>query len=40
MMKVGIVLQSNYPFDIRVQKIAKSLVDAGFEVHILCLLGY
>jgi len=39
MMKVGIVLQSNYPFDIRVQKIAKTLVYAGFEVHILCLLG-
>lgn len=37
-MRIGMILHSNagYPEDIRVTKEATSLVEAGFEVHLLC----
>ena len=37
-MRIGMILHSNagYPEDIRVTKEAMSLVEAGFEVHLLC----
>jgi glycosyltransferase involved in cell wall biosynthesis len=37
-MRIGMILHSSagYPEDIRVTKEAESLVEAGFEVHLLC----
>ena len=35
-MNVGMVLNAPYPADIRVAKEARSLVDAGYTVHLLC----
>jgi hypothetical protein len=34
--KILTVLQSDYPLDIRVQKEAKSLIQAGFGVYLVC----
>ncbi len=36
MKKIGMVLKSNFPPDIRVEKEAKSLIAAGHEVYVLC----
>lgn len=35
-MKIGFVWDWDYPWDIRVEKICKSLVGAGHEVHMVC----
>ncbi len=35
-MNVGMILNAPYPADIRVAKEARSLVDAGYTVHLLC----
>jgi glycosyltransferase involved in cell wall biosynthesis len=35
-MKIGMVLESFYPEDIRVTKEATALVQSGFEVYLLC----
>jgi glycosyltransferase involved in cell wall biosynthesis len=35
-MKLLMLLQKDFPPDIRVEKEAKSLIKAGFEVHLLC----
>ena len=35
-MKIGMVLQADFPPDIRVEKEAQSLLKAGHEVHLLC----
>lgn len=35
-MKIGIMWKNDYPWDVRVEKIARSLLADGHEVHILC----
>lgn len=37
-MKIGMVLDRPFPVDDRVEKEALSLIEAGFEVHLLCLM--
>lgn len=34
---IGMILESAFPPDIRVEKEARALVGAGFEVHLLCI---
>jgi glycosyltransferase involved in cell wall biosynthesis len=36
-MKIGMILEDYYPEDIRVTKEAEALVNAGFEVYLLCM---
>jgi len=36
-MRIGMVLDSGFPPDPRVENEALSLIEAGFEVHLLCL---
>jgi glycosyltransferase involved in cell wall biosynthesis len=35
-MKIGFIWDGNYPWDIRVEKICTSLIEAGHEVHMVC----
>ncbi len=35
-MKIGMILDKAFPVDDRVEKEALSLIEAGFEVHLLC----
>lgn len=35
-MRIGFVWDGNYPWDIRVEKICRSLVGHGHEVHLIC----
>ncbi len=35
-MKIGMILDKPFPVDDRVEKEALSLIEAGFEVHLLC----
>lgn len=35
-MVIGFIWDGNYPWDIRVEKICTSLIEAGHEVHIIC----
>jgi len=35
-MKICLVYQSNYPWDVRVEKISKSITNKGHDVYILC----
>lgn len=37
-MRIGMVLENNFPPDIRVEKEARSLVGNGYELHLLCTL--
>ena len=34
---IGMLLEDSFPFDIRVEKEATSLISAGYKVHLLCL---
>ena len=34
---IGMILENGFPPDIRVEKEARALVSAGFEVHLLCV---
>ena len=36
-INIGMLLEDSFPFDIRVEKEAKSLISAGYKVHLLCL---
>ncbi len=36
-MRIGMILDSSFPVDDRVEKEARTLIEAGFEVHLLCL---
>lgn len=38
-MKVGFVWDGNYPWDVRVEKICLSLIEAGNDVHMVCRNG-
>jgi len=35
-IKIGMILDGNFPPDDRPEKEALSLIDSGFEVHLLC----
>jgi hypothetical protein len=35
-MKIGMILDKPFPVDDRVEKEARSLTEAGFDVHLLC----
>src|SRR2546422_179004 len=35
-MRIGVVFDGDYPWDIRVWKVATCLVDHGHEVHLVC----
>ena len=35
-MKIGIVFDGDYPWDVRVWKVATSLVDRGHDAHLVC----
>lgn len=35
-MRIGLIWKNDYPWDVRVEKIAQSLRTGGHEVHILC----
>ena len=35
-MKIGVVFDGDYPWDVRVWKFATSLMDHGHEVHLVC----
>lgn len=35
-MRIGLVWDSDYPWDVRVEKITRSFIDAGHEVHLIC----
>ena len=35
-MKIGLVFDGDYPWDVRVWKVARCLGDHGHEVHIVC----
>ena len=37
--KILMLLDSEFPPDIRVENEAVSLIEAGFEVHVLCFAG-
>jgi len=36
-MKIGMILDSYFPYDIRVEKEARTLLNAGFDVNLLCI---
>lgn len=38
-MKIGFVWDGNYPWDVRVEKICLSLIEASHEVHMVCRNG-
>ena len=35
-MRIGLVWDSEYPWDVRVEKITRSFINAGHEVHLIC----
>lgn len=35
-MRIGFVWDGNYPWDVRVEKICLSLIEAGHQVHMIC----
>lgn len=35
-MKICLIWKNDYPWDVRIEKIALSLIQAGHEVHLLC----
>lgn len=35
-MRIGLVWDSEYPWDVRVEKITRSFIGAGHEVHLVC----
>lgn len=35
-MKIALIWDADYPWDVRIEKVAKSLVDKGHEVHLVC----
>ena len=35
-MKIGVVFDGDYPWDVRVWKVASSLMDRGHETHLVC----
>lgn len=35
-MRIGLVWDSEYPWDVRVEKITRSFIKAGHEVHLIC----
>ena len=35
-MRIGLVWDSEYPWDVRVEKITHSFINAGHEVHLIC----
>ncbi|MFZ5759503.1 MAG: glycosyltransferase family 4 protein [Thermodesulfobacteriota bacterium] len=35
-MKIAHIWKDEYPWDVRVEKISKALIDAGHEVHLIC----
>ena len=35
-MRIGLVRDSEYPWDVRVEKITRSFINAGHEVHLIC----
>ena len=35
-MQIGLVWDSEYPWDVRVEKITHSFINAGHEVHLIC----
>ena len=39
MKNIGMILQSKFPPDIRVEKEARSLIKAGFSLYLLCMDG-
>lgn len=35
-MKIAVIWDSDYPWDVRVEKVAKALISSGNEVHLIC----
>ena len=36
-MRIGMILENDFPPDIRVEKEARSLIEAGHKVYLLCM---
>ena len=37
--RIGMILEKQFPPDIRVEKEAKALIKGGYEVYLLCCKG-